>query len=138
MPNGSYFRLPSFDIPRGVRTAEHLTVAVEPAWGRKVVCLFSFQIETSRSRRYQVMEFCEGRSDPLPGASEIPISSLDEQFPPHSEDLAALRQSLSECQACEENAQSVLSFDLDSSTLIEWIHRAIVPRNCTLPAIFAS
>ena len=31
-------------------------------------------------------ELRQGRSDPLPGASEIPISSLDEQFPPHSED----------------------------------------------------
>ncbi len=83
------------------------------------------------------MEFCEGRSDPLPGASEIPISSLDEQFPPHSEDLAALRQSLSECQACEENAQ-VGPFVRPGffKRLIEWIDRAIRPTKLHLTGHF--
>jgi hypothetical protein len=126
VPNGSAFRLPSFDIPRGVRTAEHLTLAVERAWGRRVICLFPLQIGSSPGRLYQVMEFCQASDDSLPDASFLPVSSLDEKFARDSEDLSAIRQSLSESQASEQDSQvSPFARPGFLKQLVEWIDHSI-------------
>ena len=67
VPNGGHQILPSVDIPRWQRVAEHLTAAVDSNWGEEVICLFDPASDSPTDgavTRYQAAEHLCTRSNP--------------------------------------------------------------------------
>jgi Ser/Thr protein kinase RdoA (MazF antagonist) len=96
-PVSDGFVLPSVEIPRWQRTAEHITAAIQQQLNQKVICLFNPPASASgtaaHDQKYQVME-CLKPSQQLPDAEWVPVSSLREKMFHDLADQQAVRRCL--------------------------------------------
>lgn len=100
-PTESGFFLPSVEVPRWQRLAEHLTTAMKRTWGCEAICLFTPDVTPSANHAnritYQVMECWHHTETHDARTKWVPISTLAQDSFHDSTDYLAVQQSLAEC-----------------------------------------
>jgi hypothetical protein len=129
--DGERRMVPSVEIPRWQRVAEHLTAAVESNWGEEVVCLFEPETEPSADgtvTRYQAAEHLCTRSNPRMPTYWVPVSMLSQDSLADVGDYSAIKQVTAVCNR-EKGAASAGPFSRLGwfSELRNWIESVVEP-----------
>lgn len=105
----SAFFLPSVEVPRGQRLAEHLTAGLSRDFGCEAVCLFSPKNPSSGSEsigtHYEVME-CVHDEECAGGTVWNPIGSLVERSFQDNAEFRMIEQCLKELDCYEQDLSS--------------------------------
>ena len=131
VPNGEKFILPSVEVPRWQRAAEHVAAAFKTEWGTETVCLFEPPMESPEEpsiARYQAAEHLCPCGNPKIPTRCVPISALSCDSFIDTRDYSAIKRVIAMCNGEIEKSSAGPFARLGwFGELRDWIESVVEP-----------